>query len=312
MRSFIKRQCEIFAVSFLLLAVVSSFHSDAQNVDTSIFVFPIRMDSFVVKSGFDVSAFIRRVQTDTTFYKAFKSMRFVPYHSENDILVYDKGNTIVASQHSKTQQKISNACRTTVMLEEKSTGDYYKPNGDFNYYTARLFAHLFFSKEPVCNESDIVSHALDKRPSGQMAKSEYELKQLIFNPGSKVAGIPFMGNKAAIFEPGESEKYDFKVTMETYEGQQCYVFRITPKEGYEHKVLYNELTTWFRKNDYSIVARDYSLSYSTMVYDFNVIMKVRTKQIGNKLYPTSISYNGNWHVFTKKRERVKFKIDINY
>ena len=100
--------------------------------------------------------------------------------------------------------------------------------------------------------------------------------------------------------------------QELLDGEPCYQFRITPKSGFENKVLYDELTTWFRKRDYSIVARNYSLSYHTMLYDFDVRMKVRTKQIGAKLYPTRIDYDGNWHIFTKKRERAKFTLDITY
>jgi hypothetical protein len=145
-----------------------------------------------------------------------------------------------------------------------------------------------------------------------MAKQEYQLKQLIFNPGSKVSGVPLMGDRASIFDPGEAEKYTFKITRELYDSITCYVFRVTPKPGYEHSVLYDELTTWFREGDYSIIARNYSLSYHTMLYDFNVKMKVRTTQIAGKLYPVLVNYDGDWHVFTKKRERVKFNVAIIY
>ena len=86
----------------------------------------------------------------------------------------------------------------------------------------------------------------------------------------------------------------------------CYVFKAIPKKGYEDDVVYDELTTWFRKTDYTIMARDYSLSYKAGVYDFRVKMKVRTQQIGKRLIPSRIEYDGNWHIFTKKRERVRF------
>ncbi len=77
--------------------------------------------------------------------------------------------------------------------------------------------------------------ALNKAGQGPNAKSEYQLKQLIFNPGAKVSGVPFMGDRASIFDPGEAEKYDFRISRETFEGQDCYVFRITPKEGFEKR-----------------------------------------------------------------------------
>ncbi len=299
-----------FALFIAFIHPVSSF---SQRYDTvSVFSLPVQLDSFVVRSGFDVNAFIRRVKTDTTFYKAFKNMRFLNYSAVNKIAVYDKHDHVSASLDSKTTQVYERNCRSTKTTEEHTTGDFYKRNGDYNYYTAGLYAYLFFAKVPVCNESDLVAGSLEARGKGQMERSKYELKQLIFNPGSKVNGIPFMGDRESIFDQGEAEKYDFRIQQESYAGIDCYIFRIIPKGGYEHKVIYNELTTWFRKEDYSIVARDYSLSYKTLVYDFDVHMKVRTTQIGNKLYPTSIEYDGNWHILTKKRERVKFKIEISY
>ncbi len=300
-------------IFLFVVAGLIPFSSRSQRYDTaSKFSQDIQLDAVVVKSGFDVNAFIRRVRTDTTFYKAFKSLHFIAYSAENDIRIFGKSNEVTASLSSKTKQEITGRCRSTKVLEEHTSGDFYTRGGDYNYYTAALFAHLFFAPKPVCNESDIVAGSLSERGSGTMAKSEYELKQLIFNPGAKVSGVPFMGDRASIFDEDEARKYDFKITIETYNGDECYVFRITPKDSYESKTLFNELTTWFRRSDYSIVARNYSLSYHTLVYDFNVQMQVRLTQIGNKLYPTHIGYNGNWHVFTKKRERAKFTIDIVY
>ena len=152
----------------------------------------------------------------------------------------------------------------------------------------------------------------EMKGKGKMEKSKYELKQLMFNPGSKVKGIPLMGDKASIFDEEEMKKYNFKVSIDTYDTTECFVFRITPKKEFLHKVVYNELTTWFRKGDYSILARNYSLSYHTLIYDFDVMMKVRTIQANHKLYPVSIDYDGNWHVFSKKREHVKVKMDVDY
>ena len=301
----------------VLLAIVcvcvSPFHSAAQEDDTTgKFHLPITLDTFVLKSGFDINAFIRRVRTDTTFYKAFRSMHLVANTAVNDFTVLGKDGNVTASMHSRTRQEYLKGCRSTKTIDQQTTGDFFKRNGDYNYYTAELFAYLFFTKDPVCGEKDIVAGAMDERGKGQMEKSKYQLKQLIFNPGGKVSGVPFMGDRASIFEQPEADKYNFKVMRETYEGQDCFVFKITPKAGYERNVIYDELTTWFRKSDYSIVARDYSLSYHNLIYDFDVRMKVRTKQNNNKLYPTSIDYDGNWHVLTKKREHVKFNVQIAY
>lgn len=310
------RQLRGIRLGFLLVAftmpVLSLGQSQPVPDSLSIFSQPIEMDAVTIKSSFDVNAFIRRVKTDTTFYKAFRSMHLLPYTSVNSVNVYGKKGAVVASQHSRAKQEIADNCRTMTFTEQQTTGDYYDKNGEPNYYTAALFEYLFVTKDRVCNEDDIVAGKMQLRGEGRLEKSKYELKQLIFNPGSKVSGIPFMADRASIFEEDEAKKYDFKISQEDHDGVPCYKFRITPKKGYERQVIYNDLTTWFRISDYTIVARDYSLSYSTMVYDFDVQMKVRTTQIGQKIYPTFVSYNGNWHIFTKKRERVKFDVAITY
>lgn len=298
------------ALFILLLFITCSAH--AQN-DSSIFAYPIEMDEVVIRDPtFDIQGFMRRVRQDTTFYKAFKSLRITSYSAVNTINVYDKKGKVKASYHSKTKQTASGGCRTMTTEDEKVTGDFYKRSGEYRYYTAELYAYLFFTKGKVCGENDVVEGYMTQKGKGTIEKSKFQLKQLIFNPGAKINGIPGMGDKAAIFEPDQAKRYDFKVTHETYAGIECYVFKATPKKGEEDKVVYNELTTWFRKDDYSIVARDYSLSFSTLAYDFDVRMKVRTQQIGNKLLPTRIDYDGNWHVFTQDRERVKFTAQFFY
>ena len=296
-----------------VVAILLSTTIYAQHYDTgSIFRMPIVLDTLTIKSSFDAKGFISRVQNDTTFYKAFKNMRLVPYTATNEIYVYDKKGKVEAGLTSKTMQQINKNCRQTKVITEKTEGKFYKKNGEYIYYTASLYDYLFFAHHPICGQTDIVAGSMDNTGATQIEKNEYQLKQLIFNPGSKIKGIPFMGNKASIFDEDERIKYNYKLKLDTIDNQECYVFSITPKPEYKNKVVYNELITWFRKSDYAILARNYSLSYNTLFYDFDVTMKVRTTLFNNKLYPTLIQYDGNWHIFTKKRERVKFKILIDY
>jgi len=309
----------IGAIHKLLAAILTgttvlATTSYAQVMDTgSIFSQPVSMDSFVVKSGFDINAFIRLVKNDTTFYKAFRSMHLVPYTAQNKIEVYHKQkNSIIASEYCISNQHIVNNCRITTIAEQSTTGNYYKRNGEYNYYTASLFHYLFLPQSTICNEDDIVAGKIYAPAKSKLEKNKEELKLLIFNPGTKISGVPFMADRASIFDADEARKYNFTITQTTYQEQECYVFRITPKKDYEHKVLYNELTTWIRKGDYGILSRHYSLSYSTLLYDFDVIMNVNTTTINGKLYPVHITYNGNWHVFTQKRERVRFDVKIKY
>lgn len=299
----------------LVLATAAFFPlaGTAQLTDTgSIFKEPIAMDTVVIKSGFDINAFIRRIRTDSSFYKAFRSMHLVPYTAKNRVYVKGQRGDTIASMISTTRQHINNKCRTNSILERKVTGDYYKKNGDNNYYTGALFDYLFFTTVPVCNEDDIVAGNLSRIGAGKMELQKYRLKQLIFNPGAKISGIPFMADHENIFDESESYKYNFSVSMDKYNEETCYVFKITPRKGFEKKVLYNTLVTWFRKSDYVILARDYSLSYHTLVYDFDVNMRVKTIPVNSKNCPSEVTYDGNWHIFTKKRERVSFTTMIEY
>ncbi len=298
-----------------LILFFTSYISFAQTKDTSIFKLPIKMDDVVVKAvrkGWDVQGFIKRVKNDTTFYKAFRSLHLLTWNATNDIRVYNNKGGVQASLYSKTKQVYANGCRTMQVQEEKTTGDFYNRKRQYNYYTAELYAYLFFTQGKKCGENDYVTGGIRKVGSSKNESNSYKLKQLMFNPGSKVTGVPLMGDKSAIFEPEIAKLYDFKLSSQEYGGEECYVFRAVPKKGFEKDVVYDDLTTWFRKSDYSIVARDYSLSYRAGLYDFIVRMKVRMTYAHDKMVPSYIEYDGNWHVFTKKRERVRFVTQITY
>ena len=95
----------LFSVLFCCVAVILKAQNSFQ--DTSIFAAPILLDSVSVKAangGWDIASFIRRVQTDTTFYKAFRGMRLVSYTATNDLKVLEKDNAIRASLYSHTRQ----------------------------------------------------------------------------------------------------------------------------------------------------------------------------------------------------------------
>ncbi|MBN9481790.1 MAG: hypothetical protein BGO70_04915 [Bacteroidetes bacterium 43-93] len=301
--------------SLFLALIFCTTAASAQYKDSSIFKFPIKMDDVVIKAvrkGWDVNGFIRRVKNDTTFYKAFKGLHIATFNAINDIRVYDSKGKIKASLYSKTKQTYAGGCRTMQVLEEKTTGDFYTRRRRYNYYTAELYSFLFFTQGKKCGENDIVGSGIAREEGGKNESNSYKLKQLMFNPGGRVTGIPFMGDKSAIFDPSVEKMYDFRLTSDDYQGEECYVFKAIPKKEYADDVVYNEFTTWFRKSDYSIVARDYSLSYKTLVYDFDVRMRVRMTRANGKMLPGYLEYDGNWHVFTKGRERVKFTTQLSY
>ncbi|MBA2744666.1 MAG: hypothetical protein H0U44_00435 [Flavisolibacter sp.] len=268
------------------------------------------LSEVVIRNDLDVVRFLQRVKEDTTFYKAFKNLRILGFTSLNDIQMMDKKGKTVASLFSRTRQKRINQCRTMEVLEEKITGDLYK-NNKLDYYTAELYASLFFTNGTVCNETNIVAGAeRNVRSKSGIEKHKEQLKMLFFNPGKKIPGIPFIGDKIEIFNPEISRHYDFSVDMETKSGENCYVFKILPKEGLsasqKNKIVFDNITTWFNAKTMEIVARNYGLSYNTPAYDFNVQMEVEMTKFGELLVPGVLRYNGNWKVVFKKRERGLF------
>jgi len=269
------------------------------------------LSEVVIRNGFDVNKFLQRIKYDTTFYKAFRTLHILGFTSLNDIKMRDGDGKLKASLYSKTKQNRTNGCRTMDVLEEKTTGDMYKGR-DLNYYTAELYAGLFFTNGKICGEDNIVAgRQRNVKGKSGIEKHKEQLKMLFFNPGQKIPGIPFIGDKVDIFDPSVSKKYDFAIDMDEMSGQQCYIFKIIPKPDTDRDdIVFDNITTWFNSKTMEIVARNYDLSYDTPIYDFDVHMEVKMTKFEGLLVPELLVYNGNWKVAFKKRERGIFTATI--
>lgn len=256
-----------------------------------------------VQQGFDVKGFIERIRKDTTFYKAFKNLRVLQFEMLNSITIYKKNAEVKASYNSITRQERRNGCRTMRTRTEKVSGDFFTKTRKYNYYTARLYAHLFFTEGQVCNDNNIVGNRMEYKGS---EKYEEQLRRLIFQPGQRIYGIPGIGQNVAIYEEPTFSKYKFRLARTEHDGEDCYVFKAIPEPEYADEVVINRLVTYIRVSDFAILARDYSLSFKTLFYDFDVDMKVKLKKWNQYLVPYEIRYKGNWHVFTKSREIADF------
>jgi hypothetical protein len=294
--------------SWLLLAACFSY---AQDSTVQVEKKAITLKEVVVRNNLNVAAFIERVKNDTTFYKAFRNLKVLGYTSLNDIRILNKKDVLIASLNSRTRQHVQQGCRFTEVLEEKTSGDFYNKKHEFNYYTANMYAGLFFAVDTICGETNIVKDAgFSTQGKSGMEKHKEQLKMLFFNPGKKIPGIPFIGNKIALFEEDVANRYDFMIDMDAFKGEMCYIFSCIPRadlSGNEKdKIVVNEMTTWFNINTWEIVARKYDLSYSAGVYDFDVHMEVEMTKFGDYLVPKLLRYNGDWDVVLKKRERAVF------
>jgi hypothetical protein len=301
-----------FLACIILLFVVP-VDSNAQNdsLDNERLARMISLSEVVVRTDINIPRFIDRVKNDTTFYKAFKNLHVLGFTSLNDIRIIDKEGQQKASMQSRTTQKRNGNCRTMEILNETTTGDFYTGNRDFNYYTAELYAGLFFTRGQICGEDNIVQGtSFDIRGKKGIAKHKEQLKMLFFNPGKKIPGIPFIGNKINVFDPDVAKYYDFKIDQVEYDGKPCYLFSVNAKadlSGSEKdKIVIDDMVTWFDAKTMEVLARNYSLSYDAGVYDFDVSMEVEMTKFGEYLVPKTLRYKGNWDVVLKKRERGVF------
>lgn len=268
------------------------------------------LSEVVIRSDLDVPRFLRRVKEDTTFYKAFRNLRVLQFTALNDIRMLDRRGRTEASLQSRTRQRRSGGCRTMEVLEERITGRMRKGK-EWNYTTAELYASLFFTEGSVCGETNIVRGTVrNVRGASGLEKHKEQLKMMFFNPGQRIPGIPFIGDKIDIFDPKVSRLYRFSIDLENYDGRPCYLFRILPREDLSaserSNIVFDEITTWFDARTMEIVGRNYGLSYRTPVYDFDVSMEVQLGRFDGLLVPRVLRYRGNWDVALKKRERALF------
>jgi hypothetical protein len=264
----------------------------------------ITLGEVVINNKLNVPTFINHIKNDTSFYKAFRNLHIINFSAINDIRMVDKKGKLDASLFGHTKQIIKNGCRTMQVIDETVTGDMYTNSKEFNYYTANMYASLFFTKGTICGETNIVKgKEFSTEGKSGMEKHKEQLKMLFFNPGKRIKGLPFMSNKTAIYDDDIADSYNMEIDWEKHNNTDCYVFKQKVKEDKKGTVVVDEMTTWFNDSTYDVIARNYTLSYDAGVYDFKVMMEVEMTKFENLMIPSLIKYNGNWKAIFKKRER---------
>ena len=302
-------------IFFILFFFFSQFaFSQRDTIEFS--TFSIQLDSLIVtatRKGFDVEDFIKMVQEDESFYKAFRNIRTMSYTSDNNIKMFSKKGKIKASLKNTIQQTSDGRCRTMETVNPIITGKYYKRKKKIRYYTAKMHDRLFFTHGKACESErieDQEGYNYSKNLTG-MSKHINELKKLIFYPGQK-ADVPFIGKKTAIFEEKMAKYYDFSISSQIYKSEiDCYVFLAKVKDGTKRdKTVIKYMETFFDKNTFQVIARNYHLAHSGTMFDFDVKMDISLKTIDQKYVPEFISYDGQWDVPFHKPEISKFNISF--
>ena len=293
-------------IGIVLLLFVLNTYVNAQDTSFNVGGQNFTLSDAIVRNNFDYKAILQKIKEDTSFYKAFKTLRTIGYSSYNYIQMKDKNEKVVATLNSKTKQTRTDNCRTMEVLEEKVTGNLRDASGDYNYVTPSLYASLFFTKGTICGETNIVKGKVREIRGTGIEKAKEQLKMLFFNPGKKIAGIPLIGNKLDLYDASAHELYDYKLDYVDYHGQLVYVFDVQPKQdlGFinKNRVVVDQMITWFDPRTLEVLGRNYSLSYKAGVYDFNVQMEVEMTYFNGMLVPKILRYKGNWDVVFKKRE----------
>jgi hypothetical protein len=286
-------------------------HSWAQDTTLNIENQTFTLADAIVRNNFEYKDILAKIKRDTSFYKAFKTLRTIGYSSFNHIEMYDKNQKMQASLDSRTRQNRIGDCRTMDVLEEKTFGNIRDNKGEYNYVTPSLYASLFFTKGKICGETNIVKGKKRTIQGSGIEKAKEQLKMLFFNPGEKIPGIPMIGNKLDLYDDNAHELYTYRLDYVDYHGKLAYVFEIKPKEelGFfaKDRVVVDQMITWFNPTTLEVLGRNYSLSYKAGVYDFNVQMEVEMTYTSNGLLvPKILRYKGDWDVIFKKRERGLF------
>lgn len=305
-----------FTISFIFL-VLQSIPSNAQE-DTSFHFISsvVHIDSIFVtaKSGFDADDFVEMVKKDSSFYQAFRNLRFANYSSTNDIKLYDRKQKQIASYKSISKQKAEGNCRNMTYHNEEVTGNYYKRD-KLRYYTGKLYDRIFFTYGEACETSRYESDRFKKNGDDKTGGYIAELKRLIFSPGNRV-NVPIIGARTAIFEEHMVPFYDYKIESKSYlDRYECYVFNVTAKPEYlenkNGKTIIKSLETYFDKETFQVIARNYTLAFVGL-FNFDVTMQIEVDKIGDYYLPIWIRYDGFFKVPTQRREDAVFESRFTY
>jgi hypothetical protein len=294
----------LLAFCLLLLAFSSKAQQHRFNPDT---LLTVVIDSPVNIRSHRLNAqdFIDAVVADTGFYKAFRNMKRYGFTAENSIYTYDKKNQIDGEIHRRVRHTIVGGKPKTEYLLKQDKGNVYKKNGKYELYTVEMFDYIFNN---AYNSGFSTVDPL--AGAGKNGSYKDKLKTLIFSPGRKVTGIPFLSGKTEIFGPDMRQFYSYEFARGKYlDSIPVYRFKVIKKPSTaDGDVMIKELTTIFDMRTFKILGRYVDMKYSNFLFDFDVKMNIELIPYNGELLPAKISYQGNWNVPFHKVERASFLI----
>jgi hypothetical protein len=296
----------------MLLAAVGTLACHLQSTAQNDIVKIVMLDEFVIQSGWDstdVARFIHKVRTDTTFYKAFLNLKYFPHHKEGHVLVYNKDETSRGTMHRTARQHLSEKEEMWVeIIHETHNGKIKNKKGEWKYLTAEMYDDVFFPAKPQRVSNRIVSMEQELVTGSRIEKHKAQLKRMMFNPGEAIGTVPLIGDKMAIFDDHMVPYYQYAIFQTTRNGKSCIAFSCIAKPGSEKHTVIQDLTSYFDPETNDVLAREYRLAHRTILFDFDIQMKVENEQQNGWLLPVKVWYDGAWDVPLKKPEIIRFEL----
>jgi hypothetical protein len=277
----------------------------------------IFLDDVVISeenNGFSVEDFVRYVKEDTTFYMGFKHLRYYSHTYESELTIFNKkGKTIGTLK--KWGKHHSNGEKAWVVNDSiYDSGKIFKRNGKYKYYTPEAFDEVFFPKDTI-DVSLKMADGKNKDDSQNMR----DAKTVGFSIGTdgveqSKGGI---SKKLAIFDVDMQQYYDYTISDTTYKGKECYVFSVMVKKDLKEKdrgkALIRKIVSYFDKENFHVIYREYKFVYNHWLIDLDMDVVVHMDYVNGKHIPTNIQYKGFWNVLFFKAERAEFTLkNSNY
>ena len=252
-----------------------------------------------------VQDFIDAMLADTGFYQAFRNMKLYSFDAENRVYTYDKNNKVDGKIYRKIHHSNDKAGNHKIeFLAKRDSGALYKSNGKYELYTVEMFDYIFMN----AYNSDYVK--MDKPVDSKDEGYKDKLKTLVFTPGRRVKGIPFISGQTEIFSPELKQYYTYQFSKGKYlDTIPVYRFRITQKPSTSpDDAMIKEVTTIFDTRTFQILGRYIDMKYHNFLFSFDVQMNIECNNYNGQLLPVKITYQGNWDVPLHKTERASFLI----
>jgi hypothetical protein len=272
----------------------------------------ITLDEVVIRAqsaGFDVPTFVQQVRTDTSFHKAFLNTRYHPHKVVSRLSVRGKEEREVARSLIRGRL-VRNGDRASLVLDTVSeTGRLRDRSGKYRYLTAEMYAEVFFPQGSFKADNTVAGRKLDVERGGRIERYRSELKKFMFDPGSEIASVPFIGDKLALYDASMARYYTHRIWSDERNGRYCWVFssEALPDEDPDDTVI-KEMDTWFDQESGLVLARTYRIAHRSLILDFDIRIAVENQVLEGQLLPAKVTYEGDWDIPFAKREIVRFDL----